>query len=190
MIKKLIYLLLLLSVFNVAYCQDLDEEIGEGVTFEDNKHYPRVNVVPYDNDKVAKSLKYKESSAYKSLNGSWQFALKIGEVIGRQDVNIDSLNVASWSSLNVPGCWQTNGKQIKALPLKNMLSVQSVENPVGLYFKEIEIGEEWKVAAVLIVLLIVNYFNPLMNFIDNTPAHCIIWALCVLCVIHFIILLL
>lgn len=144
MIKKLIYLLLLLSVFNVAYCQDLDEEIGEGVTFEDNKHYPRVNVVPYDNDKAAKSLKYKESSAYKSLNGSWQFALKIGEVIGRQDVNIDSLNVASWSSLNVPGCWQTNGKQIKALPLKNMLSVQSVENPVGLYFKEIEIDEEWK----------------------------------------------
>lgn len=45
-------------------------------------------------------------------------------------------------------------------------------------------------AAVLIVLLIVNYFNPLMNFIDNTPALCIMWALCVLCVIHFIILLL
>ena len=56
MIKKLIYLLLLLSVFNVAYCQDLDEEIGEGVTFEDNKHYPRVNVVPYDNDKAAKCM--------------------------------------------------------------------------------------------------------------------------------------
>ena len=27
MIKKLIYLLLLLTVFDVAYCQDLDEEI-------------------------------------------------------------------------------------------------------------------------------------------------------------------
>ena len=41
MIKKLIYLLLLLTVFDVAYCQDLDEEIGEGTTFEYNKHYPR-----------------------------------------------------------------------------------------------------------------------------------------------------
>ena len=144
MIKKLIYLLLLLTVFDVAYCQDLDEEIGEGTTFEYNKHYPRVNVVPYDNDRAAKALKYKESSAYKSLNGSWAFVLKKGEVLGRQDVNIDSMNIGAWSAINVPGRWETNGNKVKALPLKNMLSVQSVENPVGLYFKEIEIGEEWK----------------------------------------------
>lgn len=144
MIKKLIYLLLLLTVFDVAYCQDLDEEIGEGTTFEYNKHYPRVNVVPYDNDRAAKALKYKESSAYKSLNGSWAFVLKKGEVLGRQDVNIDSMNIGAWSAINVPGRWETNGNKVKALPLKNMLSVQSVENPIGLYFKEIEIGEEWK----------------------------------------------
>ena len=144
MIKKLIYLVLLLTVFDVAYCQDLDEEIGEGTTFEYNKHYPRVNVVPYDNDRAAKALKYKESSAYKSLNGSWAFVLKKGEVLGRQDVNIDSMNIGAWSAINVPGRWETNGNKVKALPLKNMLSVQSVENPVGLYFKEIEIGEEWK----------------------------------------------
>ena len=144
MIKKLIYLLLLLTVFDVAYCQDLDEEIGEGTTFEYNKHYPRVNVVPYDNDRAAKALKYKESSAYKSLNGSWAFVLKKGEVLGRQDVNIDSMNIGAWSAINVPGRWETNGNKVKVLPLKNMLSVQSVENPIGLYFKEIEIGEEWK----------------------------------------------
>ena len=144
MIKKLIYLLLLLTVFDVAYCQDLDEEIGEGTTFEYNKHYPRVNVVPYDNDRAAKALKYKESSVYKSLNGSWAFVLKKGEVLGRQDVNIDSMNIGAWSAINVPGRWEANGIKVKALPLKNMLSVQSVENPVGLYFKEIEIGEEWK----------------------------------------------
>ncbi|MBR4300357.1 MAG: chitobiase/beta-hexosaminidase C-terminal domain-containing protein [Bacteroidales bacterium] len=144
MIKKLIYLLLLLTVFDVAYCQDLDEEIGEGTTFEYNKHYPRVNVVSYDNDRAAKALKYKESSAYKSLNGSWAFVLKKGEVLGRQDVNIDSMNIGAWSAINVPGRWETNGNKVKVLPLKNMLSVQSMENPVGLYFKEIEIGEEWK----------------------------------------------
>ena len=144
MIKKLIYLVLLLTVFDVAYCQDLDEEIGEGTTFEYNKHYPRVNVVSYDNDRAAKALKYKESSAYKSLNGSWAFVLKKGEVLGRQDVNIDSMNIGAWSAINVPGRWETNGNKVKALPLKNMLSVQSVENPIGLYFKEIEIGEEWK----------------------------------------------
>lgn len=45
-------------------------------------------------------------------------------------------------------------------------------------------------AAVLIVLLIVDYFNPLMNFLGNTFAYCIMWVLCVLCVIHFVILLL
>ena len=144
MIKKLIYLVLLLTVFDVAYCQDLDEEIGEGTTFEYNKHYPRVNVVSYDNDRAAKALKYKESSAYKSLNGSWAFVLKKGEVLGRQDVNIDSMNIGAWSAINVPGRWETNGNKVKVLPLKNMLSVQSVENPIGLYFKEIEIGEEWK----------------------------------------------
>lgn len=44
-------------------------------------------------------------------------------------------------------------------------------------------------AAALIVLLIVDYYNPMMNFLDNTPAHCIMWALCILSIIHFIILL-
>lgn len=43
-------------------------------------------------------------------------------------------------------------------------------------------------AAALIVLLIVDYFNPLMNFLDNTPAHCIMWAFCILSIIHFIVL--
>lgn len=44
-------------------------------------------------------------------------------------------------------------------------------------------------AAALIVLVIVDYFNPLMNFLDNTPAHCIMLALCVLSIVQFLILL-
>lgn len=44
-------------------------------------------------------------------------------------------------------------------------------------------------AAILIVLLIVDYFNPLMKFLDNGMAYCVMWALCVLSVLHFIILL-
>lgn len=44
-------------------------------------------------------------------------------------------------------------------------------------------------AAILIVLLIVDYFNPLMKFLDNNMAYGVMWALCILSVLHFIILL-
>ena len=43
-------------------------------------------------------------------------------------------------------------------------------------------------AAALIVLLIVNYFNPLMKFLDNAGAYAIMWTLCVLSVIQSVIL--
>ena len=33
-------------------------------------------------------------------------------------------------------------------------------------------------SAMLIVLLIVDYYNPLMDFLDNTTAHFLLGALC------------
>ena len=38
-------------------------------------------------------------------------------------------------------------------------------------------------AAMLIVLLIINYYNPLMNFLDNGMAHALQWALAALTLI-------
>lgn len=38
-------------------------------------------------------------------------------------------------------------------------------------------------AAALIVLLIVNYYNPLMNFLDNTTAHVLMYVLCSLSIL-------
>lgn len=38
-------------------------------------------------------------------------------------------------------------------------------------------------AAALIVLLIVNYYNPLMNFLENTAAHVLMYALCSLSIL-------
>lgn len=43
-------------------------------------------------------------------------------------------------------------------------------------------------SAALIVLLIVNYYNPLMKFLDNNGAYAIMWALCVLSIIQSVIL--
>lgn len=38
-------------------------------------------------------------------------------------------------------------------------------------------------AAALIVLLIVNYYNPLMNFLENTAAHVLMYTLCSLSIL-------
>ena len=38
-------------------------------------------------------------------------------------------------------------------------------------------------AAALIVLLIVNYNNPFMNFLENTAAHVLMYALCFLSIL-------
>ena len=49
-LKRLFILMLLMGLVLNVHSQD-DEEIGGYATFEENKCYPRVNVVPYDNDK-------------------------------------------------------------------------------------------------------------------------------------------
>ena len=38
-------------------------------------------------------------------------------------------------------------------------------------------------AAALIVLLIVNYYNPLMGFLENSMAHAIMYALAALSIL-------
>ncbi len=38
-------------------------------------------------------------------------------------------------------------------------------------------------AATLIVLLIVNYYNPLMGFLENSMAHAIMYALAALSIL-------
>lgn len=122
-----------------------DEEIGGIVNFEQNKHYPRVNVIGYDNEKDIQKLDYSKSSSYKNLNGEWLFKLNNGsELLERKDIDIDSLRPLEWGKMQVPGNWVVNGKVAESHALKNLLSIQSVENPIGLYFTEIEIDEEWK----------------------------------------------
>ena len=150
-LKRLFILMLLLGVVPYVYSQD-DEEIGGYATFEENKCYPRVNVVPYDNDKDISKLDYRKSSAYASLNGEWLFKLHKGsKVLERKNIEDTSLlDLSNWGRMSVPGNWMVEGKKVIAPAIKNMLSISSVDNYVGLYYREISLPIDWEGQTVYV----------------------------------------
>ena len=71
--------------FGKLQAQDL-EELESFSVYEQNKHYPRTNVIPYDNEKDIAKLHYHKSSSYMNLNGSWKFKLQKGDILERKDI--------------------------------------------------------------------------------------------------------
>lgn len=145
-LKRLLILILLLGVEPVVYSQDEDDEtIGCYSTFEENKIYPRVNVVPYDNEKDISKLGYRKSSSYMNINGEWLFKLGNGDkVLERKNIEDTSLlKLSEWGKMNVPGNWIVDGKKVVAPPITNMLAISSVNNYVGLYYREISLPYDW-----------------------------------------------
>ena len=122
MLKRFILLAICIYTCLPWVCGQDDEEIGGNVNFEQNKHYPRVNVIGYDNEKDIQKLDYSKSSSYKKLNGEWLFKLNNGsELLARKDINIDSLQPSEWGKMQVPGNWVVNGKVVESHALKNLL---------------------------------------------------------------------
>ena len=145
MILKRWFILILLLGFVCNVQSQEDEEIGSSFTFEENKHYPRVNVVPYDTEKDISKLDYRKASSYMDINGEWFFKLVKGDkMLERKDIEDTSLfKLSEWGRLAVPGNWIVEGKKVEALPINNKLAVSSVNNYVGLYYREISLPYDW-----------------------------------------------
>ncbi len=145
-LKRLLILMLLLGVVPVVQSQEEDDETIEGYsTFEENKIYPRVNVVPYDNEKDISKLGYHKSSSYMNINGEWLFKLgKADKVLERKNIEDTSLlKLSEWGKMDVPGNWIVDGKKVVATSINNMLDISSVNNYVGLYYREISLPYDW-----------------------------------------------
>jgi beta-galactosidase len=113
-----------------------------------NREAPRAHYIPYHQLTEARNNQRNESACYQTLNGAWKFRY----VPTVRDVEADfyarETDVASWDSLLVPSCWQTNGyDQMQytniAYPIPCDPPYVPNHNPVGLYVKEVKLEIEW-----------------------------------------------
>lgn len=112
--------------------------------FEQNKLYPRTNVIPYANENAIEGLKYAESPYYYSLNGEWRCDM-VSNADARPNVEQKGFDFAPWGKVNVPGCeWMIKGAQVKSLTLKDAKGVSSKNNAVATYYREFEVPLSWK----------------------------------------------
>lgn len=112
--------------------------------FEQNKLYPRVNVVGYAYENDIEKLAYKDSPYYISLAGKWYFDLQ-SNVSDRPNMEMKKLDCKGWKQISVPSTgWTQNGASVKAPDIKNVLDIPDKGNPIATYYREFYVNDDWK----------------------------------------------
>lgn len=111
--------------------------------FEQNRVYPRSNVVPFSNENGIEQWKYNESAYYISLNGQWKYDLR-KDVTARPDPEVKTFSTEGWKTVNVPSVQMVlNGKQLRSPLIKNANTIPSASNPIATYVRDIEVPKPW-----------------------------------------------
>lgn len=111
--------------------------------FEQNKIYPRANVIPYSNENTIEKWKYEESAYYVSLNGTWKFDLH-ADISGRPNPESTTFSTSDWNTCKVPASqWIRSGKQVRTPILKNALDIPSNGNVVATYSRVFDAPKSW-----------------------------------------------
>lgn len=148
--RILLFLLALLPILSVnaqsknKNQQVVTDEWNDVEVFEQNKLYPRTNVIPYANENAIESLKYAESPYYYSLNGEWRCDVQ-ANADARPNVEQKGMDFSSWTKVTVPSSqWTAKGGQAKSLLLKDAKGVPSKNNYVATYYREFDVPASWK----------------------------------------------
>ena len=121
------------------------DEWNDVEIFEQNKMYPRVNVVPYANENGIEKNAYKESPYYVSLNGKWHLHVSKDFSQRPTDVEQKGFNGNDWPEVNVPAPRIHSGSDVvKAPAIKGNAAIPAAKNPVATYYREIEVPKSWK----------------------------------------------
>ncbi len=123
--------------------EPIPDEWNDKEVFEQNKLYPRVNVVPYANEKGIEKQAYDQSPYYVSLNGQWQCVVK-SSMASRPDPEAKDFTADAWSSVSVPSyVLEVGGKDYKAPIIKNANNIPSTDNPVATYYRVFDAPKTW-----------------------------------------------
>lgn len=151
MIKKLIISALALLLITSASAQKKKNntqaqqllEWSDVDIFEQNKVYPRANVIPFNNENDIEHWKYDKSIYYISLSGSWKTQVN-SDLGNRPDPESKTFSTEGWSTSNVPSTMMVkNGSTIKAPTIKNANTLTSTGNAVATYVKEFDAPKSW-----------------------------------------------
>jgi len=119
--------------------------------FKRNKETGHATLIPFSNEKNARSCNIQESEFYISLNGTWDFHWYKNPIAA----NFDSKGMGSAASkankISVPGSWQLQGYDIPIYtnvqyPFKPVdpPNVPDDYNPVGYYFRTFQFPDDWQ----------------------------------------------
>lgn len=108
--------------------------------FEQYKLYPRVNVVPYQNEDDIEKLNYHESPHFVSLSGMWKMRSSyeyhdIAEEVENKDFSVDG-----WKDVNVPSL----DYNVNSSVITNALSISKKENTTLTFYKEFDVPNIWE----------------------------------------------
>ncbi len=122
--------------------EPIPDEWNDKEVFEQNKLYPRANVVPYANENAIEKNAYTQSPHYVSLNGKWRCNV-VASVNRRDNPEAKDFGTEGWDEVSVPSSvLEVRGKNHKAPELKNANMIPS-DNPVATYWREFEAPKSW-----------------------------------------------
>lgn len=121
-----------------------------------NKMAAHVDVIPFQNEEIAKEGDSRKSAYYQSLNGEWNF--KWSRNPDKRPANFykNNFKTSGWSKITVPGSWQMQGFGTLLYtntnyPFeKNPPHIPSDHNPVGTYKTTFTVPNSWNGREVIL----------------------------------------
>lgn len=129
---------------NIDVAPEIDEW-NDVEIFEQNKLYPRANVIPYGSDNAIEKNRYTLSPYYVSLNGEWH--MKLSPDFGSRPKNIEQKDFSAqdWPVVTVPSARLKSGKNdVLSKKLSSPSDVSSSGNQVATYYREFNVPKSWK----------------------------------------------
>jgi beta-galactosidase len=147
--KKAVLMAMSFLITIIGMAQDGQNEWENPTILDRNKEEGRSYFVLYENEANAKESDPKESSLYKSLNGTWKFDIVKHPSQKPQDFYRPDFNDGNWNDIPVPSNWELEGFDIPIYTNvtyphpKNPPFIDGDYNPVGSYRKTFSVPDDW-----------------------------------------------
>lgn len=142
-------ILLTFAFIAIIISQAFALEDWENVSvFNKNKEEARATFVPFANSEEALTKQRKESSLYKSLNGTWKFKWVKKPTDRPKDFFLPNYNTSNWDNIPVPSNWELEGYGIP-IYVNHQYEFADHRNPIteveldGIYPKQPQIPHDY-----------------------------------------------
>jgi len=149
--KKNTLLLLMISFIFQLMAQDRSLDWENPNFISENKEDSRASFYCYETKEQALEFNAENSPNYLLLNGSWKFNWSKNPEEGPEKFYEDAFDRSEWKTIPVPSNWELQGYDIPIYVNHNYEwtrnpvppIVPKKYNPVGSYYREFELPENW-----------------------------------------------